>query len=154
MNTEILAIFASITSILLLIGFFWLLLAYRKLNQIRKEFFGGNLEKNLEQVLVDQNRSITTMNKEINRLNDDLSNLTMLNKQDIKKIGFIRFNPFDDAGGNMSFSLALLNEHDDGIVLSSLHSREGTRIYAKSIKKGVPEHKLTEEEEEAIEKAK
>jgi hypothetical protein len=66
----------------------------------------------------------------------------------------MRFNPFGDLGGKQSFTLALLDGHQDGMVISSLHTREGTRIYAKAIHAGtVAEGDLTEEERETIQQA-
>jgi len=71
----------------------------------------------------------------------------------LTKVGVVRFNPFQDTGGDQSFAFALLNAKGDGIVISSLHGREGTRIYAKPIKELKSEYHLTEEEIKAIEKA-
>ncbi|OGE81814.1 MAG: hypothetical protein A3H72_01730 [Candidatus Doudnabacteria bacterium RIFCSPLOWO2_02_FULL_48_8] len=153
MNQQLLIANLGLTFLALLgLGFTWLKL--NRLDKIRKEFFSAGIEKNLEEVLVDQNRKITILTQELARINDELTDLTILNKNDIKKIGFIRFNPFNDAGGNMSFALALLNEHDDGVVISSLHGREGTRIYAKEVKAATSKSKLTEEEVQAIKQAK
>ncbi|PIS15017.1 hypothetical protein COT63_02145 [Candidatus Shapirobacteria bacterium CG09_land_8_20_14_0_10_38_17] len=73
----------------------------------------------------------------------------------IQKVGLVRFNPFSETGGNQSFSLALLDGNNDGLVISSFHSREGTRIYAKIVKKGEgKKSSFSNEEEEAILKAK
>ena len=58
----------------------------------------------------------------------------------------MRFNPFKDVGGNQSFAIAIVNEDGDGIVLSSLYSRERMSVFAKQIKKGISEVELTEEE--------
>jgi len=71
----------------------------------------------------------------------------------------VRFNPFSQTGGNQSFSLALLDGNNNGLVISSLHSREGTRIYAKMVKEGEGKGKgkkssFSNEEKEAILKAK
>ncbi|MGB9680719.1 MAG: DUF4446 family protein, partial [Minisyncoccia bacterium] len=71
----------------------------------------------------------------------------------IQKIGLIRFNPFADTGGNQSFALALLNNFNNGVVISSLHGREGTRIYAKPVIAGKSKYNLSTEEIKAIEKA-
>lgn len=65
----------------------------------------------------------------------------------------VRFNPFQDTGGDQSFSLALLNKRGDGLVISSLHNRSGTRVYSKPIQKGVSRFELTNEEIEAIARA-
>jgi len=140
-------------SVLLLLCFFWMLIRFKRLDKVRQQFFSRGINKNLEEVLVDQNRKLTTLTENLDSLNKNLKELQNLNKANIQKIGFIRFNPFDDAGGNMSFSLSLLNAEDNGIVISSLHSREGTRIYAKGIKKGSSDSKLTEEEVRAINQA-
>jgi hypothetical protein len=66
------------------------------------------------------------------------------------KVGLVRFNPFPDTGGNQSFALAMLDESDDGFIFSSLHSRTGTRIYAKAIAAGKADNTLSSEEDEAI----
>jgi hypothetical protein len=72
----------------------------------------------------------------------------------IQKIGFVRFNPFPQTGGDQSFSLALLDANDNGFVLSSLHSRDHTRLYAKAVKKGSSVgHELSKEEREALKNA-
>ena len=55
-----------------------------------------------------------------------------------QRIGLVRFNPFEDTGGNQSFALALLDQAGDGFVVSSLHARAGTRVYGKAVAKGPP----------------
>jgi len=67
-----------------------------------------------------------------------------------QKIGLVRYNPFEETGGNQSFALALLDANDDGVVVSSLHARAGTRIYAKSLHAGRSDAALSEEESEAL----
>jgi len=72
----------------------------------------------------------------------------------LSKHALIRFNPFEESGGDQSFTVALLNSKNNGIILSSLHSRSGTRIYAKEVVGAkAPNHKLSKEEKEAVEKA-
>lgn len=72
----------------------------------------------------------------------------------IEKIKLIRFNPFDDIGGDQSFILVLLNKENSGILLTSLHHRSFTRIYAKTIKNGQGDNiTLSKEEKSAILKA-
>jgi Protein of unknown function (DUF4446) len=69
------------------------------------------------------------------------------------RVGLVRFNPFEDTGGNQSFALALLDGRGDGFVVSSLHSRTGTRIYAKAIAKGASDAALSDEETTALKQA-
>jgi hypothetical protein len=66
------------------------------------------------------------------------------------RVGLVRFNPFEDTGGNQSFALAMLDGRGDGFVVSSLHARSGTRVYAKAIAKGTSEAALSAEEAEAL----
>jgi Protein of unknown function (DUF4446) len=69
------------------------------------------------------------------------------------RVGLVRYNPFEETGGNQSFALALLDANGDGWVLSSLHARSGTRIYAKTIAAGRSDAALSEEETAAIKQA-
>ena len=69
------------------------------------------------------------------------------------RVGLVRFNPFEDTGGNQSFALALLDGRADGFIVSSLHARAGTRLYAKAVAAGTSETALSEEESEALKQA-
>jgi hypothetical protein len=71
----------------------------------------------------------------------------------VSRVGLVRFNPFEDTGGNQSFALALLDAAGDGVVVSSLHARSGTRIYAKAIRAGRATTALSEEEADAVRQA-
>ena len=71
----------------------------------------------------------------------------------ISRIGLIRFDAFDDAGGAQSFALALVEDDGDGIVLTSLHSRPTTRLYVKAIRRGVADAPLSAEETRALQDA-
>jgi hypothetical protein len=71
----------------------------------------------------------------------------------VQHVGLVRYNPFQDTGGDQSFAIALLDQHGDGIVVSSLHNRALTRIYAKPIKAGASSLSLSEEEVQAVQQA-
>lgn len=70
-------------------------------------------------------------------------------KLSLSKVALVRFNPFKEIGGNQSFSVAFLNHHDDGVIITSHFGRETNRVYAKQVIKGKAEHQLSKEEEEA-----
>lgn len=73
----------------------------------------------------------------------------------IQKVGLLRFNPFKDTGGDQSFILALIDANDTGVIISSLHTRSGTRWYAKNVIKGKGgDYELSKEEEQALKSAK
>ncbi len=89
--------------------------------------------------------------EEIRAVRDHLLSEVKNNKDHLQRIGFKRFNPFTDTGGNQSFILSLLDENGDGIVISSLHSRENTRVYAKKIENGhCPDQELSKDEAQIV----
>ncbi len=72
----------------------------------------------------------------------------------IQRVELLRYNPYQDTGGDQSFSVALLDNKGNGIVITSLHSRSGTRVFAKPVSMGKGnKHELSEEEEQVIKKA-
>ncbi len=71
-------------------------------------------------------------------------------RRSFQRFGLVRFNPFEDTGGNQSFALALLDANGDGVIVSSLHSRGGTRVYAKAVAGGRSEAALSDEEARAV----
>lgn len=85
---------------------------------------------------------------------DAVAARTSVLERDLKlafsRIGLVRFNPFENTGGNQSFALVLLDAHGDGVVVSSLHARNMTRVYAKAIAGGRTETALSAEEAEAL----
>lgn len=90
-------------------------------------------------------------------LQDSLRAVTWLKEEEVKhlqKLGILRFNPFEDTGGDQSFTIALLDGNNDGFVFSSLHGRAGSRIYAKIVKQGQPDkYDFSKEETETIRQA-
>lgn len=93
--------------------------------------------------------------KAIARLSSQYDKLEETGLTHIQKVGLVRFNPFKDTGGDQSFVLALVDAQDTGVVISSLHTRTGTRWYAKGVVKGRGiEHDLSVEEKKALEGAR
>jgi len=86
-------------------------------------------------------------------ISEEIEKIKKENKFSVQKIGVVRFNPFKEVGSNQSFSIALLNGEDTGIVITSLYNREGNRIYGKPIKNGKSWYLLSDEEKKAIEEA-
>lgn len=87
---------------------------------------------------------------DIDKLKLELDRVISEDKFHLQRIGFKRFNPFTDTGGDQSFALSLLDENSNGIVISSLHSRESTRIYAKKITDGQPANQVLSKEEAEV----
>lgn len=128
----------------------WLLLSFKKKN---KELFKGTKGRDLEKVIRKSGRDIKKLNQDYQDLLKISEKIHDIASKGIQKVGIVRFNPFQDTGGNQSFAIALLDYYNNGLVISSLHSREGTRTYTKPIKNGQSEYNLSNEEKEAIKKA-
>jgi len=107
----------------------------------------GNLEKILEKNL----KQVEINKSETDRLNHLLSNLSETSKCHFQKAGLVKFNPFSEMGGSQSFSLALLDGNNSGLVVTSLHGRDLTRLYVKLVKGAkVVGGKLSKEEKSAV----
>lgn len=113
-------------------------------------FFKKKEPKNLSEVI----SGIESLKKEIEKISKEIEILKKENLSNIQKVGIVRFNPFKEMGGNQSFSIAILDGKDNGIVITSLYTREGSRVFGKPIKNGKSEYVLLEEEKEAINLAK
>ena len=105
--------------------------------------------KNLKEVL----SQLKNLKKDFKEISEELKSIKEESRLSIQKVGIVRFNPFKEIGGNQSFSLALLNSNNDGIVITSFYGREGNRIFGKPIRKGRSPHLLSKEEKKAIQKA-
>lgn len=116
--------------------------------------FSGKEAKDLEKIILDHSNEIMALDKEIQELFEISNKINNLAFKSIHKVGIVRFNPFKDIGGDQSFAIAILNGSDTGLVISSLHTREGTRVYAKPLSKGLSQkYTLTEEEKQAVAQA-
>jgi Protein of unknown function (DUF4446) len=110
----------------------------------------GEDGQSLQGVLETHLGRVVEVQAEIIQLVRRTDRLEVDGRRAFQRIGLVRFNPFEDTGGNQSFALALLDAEEDGIVISSLHSRGSTRIYAKAVAAGRPEAALSDEETEAL----
>lgn len=115
----------------------------------------GVTKKELKEVL---EKLITTV-AEADKKNKNLANVLEELRHDqifhLQKLGMVRYNPFAETGGDQSFCLVLLDGQENGLVISSLHSRDQTRVYAKPVKKGkAVGYEFSEEEKRAIKEAR
>lgn len=125
---------------------FWLYKVARHYSRLVNKTGKEDLGAILEGLLTNQNE----VDRHIKKVEDELGRL---GTKAITQVGVMRFSPFRDTGGDQSFTLALLNEKNSGVVLLSLHGREGTRVYVKPIEMGKSRYELSREEKQAIEEA-
>ncbi len=98
-------------------------------------------------------KQFDNLKKDLEKLTQGLENLKKESKVHIQKVGIVRYNPFSNVGGDQSFSIALLDNNNNGIVITSLYAQDSNRVYAKSVKQGQSEHSLSDEEKKAIARA-
>lgn len=122
-----------------------------------KNSLGGIFTQAEDGNLQDLLRSIQQTNQEhqslIKGLQSALREISLDVGQSLQKTAIIRFNPFRDEGQPLSFAVAMLDQFDTGVVISSLHAREGTRVYAQPIRQGKCPYELREEEREVLRRA-
>jgi hypothetical protein len=115
-------------------------------------FFKQN-KKSPGAVAKESQKRIEQLEKRVQELSKGLEQLQQGMKKALVKVGMVRFNPFQETGGDQSFAIALLDEHNTGFVIMSHYMKDHNRVYAKPIVKGVSEYMLSGEEKEAIARA-
>jgi hypothetical protein len=121
-----------------------------KYNKFMNGLSGASMEDVLENCIVKVN-GVVEKSKEIEyQLNAVERNMYYC----IQKVGLIRYNAFDNVGSDLSFSIAMLNNNEDGLVISSLYSRDSSSTYAKPITGGKSKYALSAEELQAIDSAR
>lgn len=148
-----LALGGAILLISLIIWVLVLSLKFNRLNRLLKQLTpegsGRPLDQLLEQLIIKQeeNRTlIASLEAQIEQLNSTLQGC-------LQRVGLVRFDAFDNTAGQQSFSVALLDNHGNGVVITSLFGRSESRCYAKPVTRGNSSHRLTEEEIAAIQQA-
>ncbi len=118
-----------------------------------QQFFGTKKSPHLNAIVMRNVETIKKMTGDIDKLYEVAQELQQIALHSTQKVGTHFYNPYGDTGGTLSFSIAMLDAEDNGIVISSLHSRSGTQVYAKAIERGQSKQHLTEEEIEALRRA-
>jgi hypothetical protein len=114
----------------------------------------GSEGRSLEGVLDSHLQRVYNVARDVETIQARAKALDVRGRKAVQRVGLVRFNAFEDTASNQSFALALLDGDEDGLVLSSLHSRQATRVYAKSISAGRSDGPLSEEEAEAVKLAR
>jgi len=144
--------------ILSLVIFFWLGTITFLLVRVLKTFTRltkGVSEKDLKTILDQVLDEVADEKKFSKELEEKINGLKLEGLSNIKKIGLIRYNPFSETGGNQSFVLSLLDGRDNGFVITSLHNRDSTRVFAKPVFGGKESgFEFSKEEIQAILEAK
>lgn len=143
----------DINLILIVIAIVWLflltsilVLAYSLFKKLLTESKDKNfikVFKDIQEIQGDNSLGIKNLDLKLNKFIDD-------SKLHVQRVGLVKFNPFDETGGDHSFSLALLDGNKNGIIITSLHTRERTRFYLKEVLAGKTKLELSKEEDKAL----
>jgi hypothetical protein len=126
---------------------------WRRIGRLGRRIDGlarGGDGRNLEAVLAANLEQAERVGREVDQLAARSAVIETDLRTALQRVGMVRYNPFEETGGNQSFALALLDAQGNGFVISSLHARAGTRVYGKALYGGRAETALSVEETEAV----
>lgn len=145
----IVALSAAALAVVLLVAVLVLALRLRRVRRTQRRAFGSGVVDVVE--LLDEQRSeLGHLRDETERLHRHTTEVRELLRDSVSRVAVMRYDAFEDMGGALSFSAALLDEHGNGMVVSAINGRSETRCYAKSVTDGVSDQSLSEEEDEAV----
>ncbi|GEN32775.1 MULTISPECIES: DUF4446 family protein [Aneurinibacillus] len=150
---EIVAGIFGLLLILFLVLFIWNIILSVKFGRLKKRFrrmAQGTSKDNLEQMLeklFDRMEALEASQQEVERLTEIMHTKVREQKG---RLGIIRFSAFENEGSDLSFSLALVDDNQDGMVMTSIYGRHESRVYAKPVEKGSSLYALSEEERQAL----
>lgn len=134
----------------------WTFFVNRRTRGLEARFqsiFAETAEQGTHRMLVDYLGTVRRTAGTVEEMRSEHEQLMTMMPTAIRHVGLVRFSPFHDTGGDQSFALALLDGLGDGVVVTGLHSRTDSRLYAKPIQRGSSEYALTPEEREAMDRA-
>jgi hypothetical protein len=144
------ALIALVLALLGLGGVVFLLARQQRLLGQYQHLMAGTSGGNLENMLNEHVREVRETGSRAEAVDKLARRLEKEAYHSLQHLGIVRFNPFHDTGSDQSFALALADGHGNGVVLSSLHGRDMTRVYAKPLSGWQSNYSLTEEEKEAV----
>lgn len=145
-----------VLSLVLLVSIAVFIMASARTRRLEKRYralLGSAEGRDAEVLLLDYIARTNSLSAQLEQTQSELTDLRNVCQQHVQKVGILRYNAFDDVGGEQSFSLALLDANATGVVISGLCGREETRVYAKPVKAGRSTHNLSDEEITAIARA-
>lgn len=148
----------TLQAVLAALFFIWLIILTYFIFRMNSQYAGLTKDTNKKTflgILEGFAGELTLAKKDIANLVEQYARIEKESQLHIQKVGLLRFNPFNDTGGDQSFILALIDATETGVVISGLYSRSGTRWYAKKVLNGKGiEHELSQDEKKALHLAK
>jgi hypothetical protein len=151
-STIVIAILAFVVILLIV----WVTLISYNLGLLRRSqriLSKGRTDSSLQDILAEHFVRVDGLEDRIEHLEHNLDALHGLELNCLQRIGLVRYDAFDDMGGELSFAMALLNDHGDGVVISTITGRQDNRTYSKQVVKGRAAIQSSAEEDAAIKQA-
>ena len=152
-NLQYVLLGMTIMILLALVVFISINIKLSKMNKRYRKMMQGMEGVNLEKLLMSHIEEVKSVSRKVDTISDHIQRLEGISKECMQKFGVIRFNAFEDVGSDLSFAIALLDSHNNGVVVSSIYGRNESRTYAKPITSGESSYLLTEEERQALSQA-
>jgi hypothetical protein len=137
----------------ILVLFITIIIISIRLSSLRKRYtkmINGSSVENMEQLLIDMQSALNEQKAESAKASASITSIRQVMMKMTSNIGIRRYNAFNEGASDLSFSMAMLNEEQDGVILTGIHSREQMYVYAKPIAKGQSSYTLSPEEKETI----
>ncbi len=152
-NIEILILGMLFILVILLVFAMVTVIKYNQLNEKYREFMRGSSGRSLEERILGRFKELNNLKAQLGETIDRVKLLEDARDTSFKKIALKRYDAFSEMGGKLSYSLCLLNDDNDGFIMTSMHNREGCYTYVKEVIKGNTFMLLSDEEKEVLEEA-
>ncbi|MEK3912072.1 DUF4446 family protein [Paenibacillus sp. FSL H7-0331] len=140
-------------SVLILVFLIVVIILWSKLNKLRKMYLSmlnGSGTLNVEETLIEIQQNNAVLKQETDNAQQQMDAIVGQMKKMKSNLGVYRFNAFAESGSDQSFSIALVDDEQDGVVISGIHNRDETYVFAKPLERGISKYMLSPEEKEAI----
>lgn len=152
-NSAVILLALGVISLFLLVWLIAVQVRFNRLQSRYKQLMLGSEEVDLENLMLNYSSVARELSTRLGDLEKRHAELLATSELHIQRVALLRYNAFDQAGNDLSFSLALLNSHGDGVVVTSIFGRDETRMYAKPVVGRKSNYHLSDEENESIRRA-
>lgn len=139
--------------VLIIILFIMIIVVFKSLNRVERKYrklMRGVDNKNLEQLIIQYLDNVDQSKKETDFMKEKFKEMTSKYKKCIQKFSIIRYRAFEDVGSDLSFSIALLDGDNNGVIITGIYGRDESTTYAKPIDKGMSRYELSREENQVL----
>jgi hypothetical protein len=152
-NSDLIVVVLAAVTLLCVMGLLLLFARLARLNRLYRRLTKGTSGGNLEEVLHGYMGTVEEVAGASQSIREQIATLAERQRTCLNRVGVVRFDAFEEVGGEQSFAVVVLDSERNGLALSSVYSRSDVRVYAKHIRGGQPSHPLTREEEQALAQA-